>query len=40
MKELVADTVNYGAELGAGGDRFSAGSYSQAVFISVKVHTD
>ena len=39
MKELVADTVSYGAELGAGGERFSAGSFSQAVFITVKVQT-
>ena len=37
VKELVEDTVSYGAELGGGGERFSAGSFSQAVFITVKV---
>ena len=37
MKELVTDTVSYSAELGAGGERFSAGSFSQAMFITVKV---
>ena len=37
VKELVADTVSYDAELGAGGERFSAGTFSQALFITVKV---
>ena len=37
VKELVADTVSYSAELGAGGERFSAGSFAQAIFIAVKV---
>ena len=37
VKELVEDTVSYGAELGAGGMRFSAGSFPQAIFIAVKV---
>ena len=37
VKELVSDTVDYGAELGVGGERFSAGSFSQALFVSIKV---
>lgn len=37
VKELVADTVSYRSELGAGGERFSAGSFAQAIFIAVKV---
>ena len=37
VKELVADTVSYDAELGVGGERFSAGSFSQALFVTVKV---
>ena len=37
MKELVAETVDYGAELGVHGERFSAGSFSQAAFVTVKV---
>ena len=37
VKELVSDTVDYGAELGVGGERFSAGSFAQALFVSIKV---
>ena len=37
VKELVSDTVDYGAELGVGGERFSSGSFSQALFVSIKV---
>ena len=37
MKELVADTVSYDTELGVGGGRFSAGSFAQALFVTVKV---
>ena len=37
MNQLVADTVQYGADLGFSGGRFSPGPFSQAVFVSVKV---
>lgn len=37
VKELVADTVDYGTELGVGGERFSSGLFSQALFVTIKV---
>lgn len=37
MNQLVADTVQYGGDLGFSGGRFSPGLFSQAVFVSVKV---
>ena len=37
VKELVADTVRYDTELGVRGGRFYAGSFAQALFVTVKV---
>ena len=37
IKQLVADTIDYGSQLGAAGSRFSPGKYPQALFITIKV---
>ena len=37
MKELAADTVSTTTSLGQGGQRFNCGSYSQAIFVTIKV---
>ena len=38
VKELVADTVEYGAALGPKGGSFYPESFSQAMVITLKVH--